>query len=76
MNKFGVIDKQSFWKIKQKLAPKSVSFPTSSDFEKKIIYLDKKIDKKVARFDSNIVKAGMNKFGVTDKQSFWKINRS
>ena len=43
---------------------------TSSDFEKKIIYLDKKIDKKIARFNSNIVKAGMNKFGVIDKQSF------
>ena len=27
MNKFGVIDKQSFSKVKQKLAPKSVSFP-------------------------------------------------
>ena len=27
MNKCGVINKQSFWKIKQKLAPKSVSFP-------------------------------------------------
>ena len=48
---------------------------TSSDFEKKIIYLDKKIDKKIARFNSNILKAGMNKFGVIDKQSFWKIRQ-
>ena len=39
---------------------------TSSDFEKKIIYLDKKIDKKIARFNSNIVKADMNKFGVIE----------
>ena len=48
---------------------------TSSDFEKKIIDLNKKIDKKIARFNSNIVKAGMNKFGVIDKQSFWKIKQ-
>ena len=48
---------------------------TSSDFEKKIIYLNKKIDKKIARFNSNIVKAGMNKFSVIDKQSFWKIQQ-
>ena len=48
---------------------------TSSDFEKKIICLNKKIDKKIARFNSNIVKAGINKFGMIDKQSFWKIKQ-
>ena len=48
---------------------------TSSDFEKKIIYLNKKIDKRIARFNSNKVKAGMNKFCVIDKQRVWKIKQ-
>ena len=48
---------------------------TSSDCEKKIIHLNKKIDKKIARFNSKKVKAAMNKLGEIDKQSFWKIKQ-
>ena len=42
----------------------------------RIFKLDQKIDKKIAKFNTRLLKKKVNKYGSISKQEFWKLKRT